>query len=114
VGSTGLAGNSVNGIVNSITDDLLKRHSWWSRVWVIQEVVLSQNVTVHRGKHHILWRNLIISLLWLLNQLEWPIKGSAFGRVINLDLYKRRWAERIPIPLFRLINEASPNLLLVV
>ena len=45
------------GVVRGDFKSMLQ-HSWWTRVWIIQEVVAGHRVVVQRGKYVVEWEML--------------------------------------------------------
>jgi hypothetical protein len=86
-----LSGKSLDYFIESVQDDLIERHSWWSRLWVVQEVVLNQNVVVHRGNCHILWLDMMCGVAWLRSQTEGLIRSYPFRDVLMLPPYRSPW-----------------------
>lgn len=86
-----LGGKSLDYFVESVQDDLIERHSWWSQLWVVQDVALNQNVIVHRGNRHILWLDMMRGVAWLQSQTERLIRSYPFRDVLMLPPYRSPW-----------------------
>jgi hypothetical protein len=57
---------------NSLGFKKLCQQKYWSRLWIIQEVVLAQDVTIHSGKFTMTWAHftLLLSMLRKLDPFE--------------------------------------------
>lgn len=52
--------------------DLISR-SWFSRVWIIQEVVMGEKVVVHCGSQQLEWWKLLLTSLFFIGNYQWII-----------------------------------------
>jgi hypothetical protein len=63
----------------------LLRREWFSRLWVLQEVLLATNATLYAGQHSIDWEIFVLALEWLwgnlalLNELLQGLEFEDFG-----------------------------------
>ncbi|MCJ1475418.1 hypothetical protein MMC13_004080, partial [Lambiella insularis] len=48
----------------------LAENPWWQRVWVVQEVALARNLTIHLGDRTVTWEDLEAVLAWLARHLS--------------------------------------------
>lgn len=46
--------------------ELVWKNSYWSRLWIVQEVILASNIIIHHGQHRLLWE----SSLALISRME--------------------------------------------
>ncbi|KAE9368031.1 hypothetical protein N431DRAFT_290645, partial [Stipitochalara longipes BDJ] len=60
-----LGDKSLIWVAELIDEDLFERHSWWKRMWVVQEITVSTKATVHRGHHHVRWSDITRVIRWL-------------------------------------------------
>lgn len=66
--------------------DLLSTRTYFTRLWVVQEIVLSSNATVICGKHELNWKtfNSAACLVWMCTFLQGGVKDFLkFGAVVS-------------------------------
>ena len=62
---------------------------WWTRVWIVQELMQARKATIMWGDHYISWDHISTAFIWLrVHQVEGAIKPLAFGRVVRLAFLK--------------------------
>ena len=70
--------------------DLFQR-PYWSRGWIVQEIVLAKRAVIFCGRRYILWDTLDISLYNLMNNRRYyyePFKGGTYQRVITIKMQR--------------------------
>ncbi|KAK4170826.1 heterokaryon incompatibility protein-domain-containing protein [Triangularia setosa] len=96
------------GFVNSPWLDLLAilERPWFSRIWIVQEVVMGKTVTVWCGHHRIEWFDFLYCALFVLGHVD-ILTGIAAPDCLRYhDLHAHLYFQS-DLPLYRLIEAAK-------
>ncbi len=66
--------NTLESEVTSKAIETLLYREYWQRLWVVQEVLLARNVTLHCGNSCASWERLVSARDWLVDHL--PVKNN--------------------------------------
>lgn len=95
VAQSGPTESQLTSLVNFLS------RAYWSRVWIIQEVVLAQNLVLHLGQRTIKWNELVDAVTRILKEAEMSAIERDLGGLSRL----RREVAKGQIPLMRALRE---------
>lgn len=72
----------------------LFRLSWFSRVWIIQEIAMSQHAIVHVGRCYMGWEEFSSAITFITsfkktNQLVWETDSQNIGNIVTLRAIRK-------------------------